>query len=266
MENENATISSALPAYKQRITVIDYFRGIALIYMVVYHFLFDMAFIVPTEWGRTAYHANDDIIVFDTASFILLAGISCAFSRSNLKRGGRLLAIAMVFTIVTAFVFPGEAIYFGILHLMSTGMILYGAFDGFFKKVPAAVMIPVCAIVFTLTYTISKGFVGIKGLFEIDLPEELLANNQLYPFGVIKGGFMSVDYVPLLPWLFLFLGGAYIGGLIVKYREKLPSFCYADPLPWLGFIGRHTLIVYILHQPVILAVVYVVDYLMKLGK
>lgn len=234
--------------------------------MVVYHFLFDMALIVPTEWGRAAYHANDDIIVFDTASFILLAGISCAFSRSNLKRGGRLLAIAMVFTIVTAFVFPGEAIYFGILHLMSTGMILYGAFDGFFKKVPAAVMIPVCAIVFTLTYTISKGFVGIKGLFEIDLPEELLANNQLYPFGVIKGGFMSVDYVPLLPWLFLLLGGAYIGGLIVKYREKLPSFCYADPLPWLGFIGRHTLIVYILHQPVILAVVYAVDYLMKLGK
>ena len=245
MENENATISSALPAYKQRITVIDYFRGIALIYMVVYHFLFDMAFIVPTEWGRTAYHANDDIIVFDTASFILLA---------------------MVFTIVTAFVFPGEAIYFGILHLMSTGMILYGAFDGFFKKVPAAVMIPVCSIIFTLTYTISKGFVGIKRLFEIDLPEELLANNQLYPFGVIKGGFMSVDYVPLLPWLFLLLGGAYIGGLIVKYREKLPSFCYADPLPWLGFIGRHTLIVYILHQPVILAVVYAVDYLMKLGK
>ena len=263
---EQETIKAPASTQRRRIPSIDYIRGVALIYMVFFHLTFDLAFVIPTEWGRAAYYANEKIVIFDTSSFILLAGISCAFSRSNLKRGGRLLAIAMVFTIVTAFVFPGEAIYFGILHLMSTGMILYGAFDGFFKKVPAAVMIPVCAIVFTLTYTISKGFVGIKGLFEIDLPEELLANNQLYPFGVIKGGFMSVDYVPLLPWLFLLLGGAYIGGLIVKYREKLPSFCYADPLPWLGFIGRHTLIVYILHQPVILAVVYAVDYLMKLGK
>ena len=127
-------------------------------------------------------------------------------------------------------------------------------------------MIPVCVVIFTLTYCIDKGFVGIKRLFEIRLPEELLANNLLYPFGILKGGFMSVDYVPLLPWLFLLLGGAYIGGIIVKYRDKLPSFCYANPLPWLGFIGRHTLIVYILHQPIILAAVYAADYLINMGK
>ena len=127
-------------------------------------------------------------------------------------------------------------------------------------------MIPLCAVIFTFTYFISKGFVGIKGLFEIYLPGELLANNLLYPFGIIKGGFMSVDYVPLLPWLFLFLGGAYIGVLIAKYREKLPGFCYADPLPWLGFIGRHTLVVYILHQPIILAVLYAADYFLHFSK
>ena len=266
MNSEMIQTADAESIEKKRITIIDYFRGIALIYMAIYHFLFDMAFIVPTKWGLAAYHANDNYIIFDTSSFILLAGISCAFSRSNLKRGGRLLAVAMAFTLVTAFVFPGEAIYFGILHLMSTGMILYGAFDEYFKKIPAAVMIPVCVVIFTLTYCIDKGFVGIKGLFEIRLPEELLANNLLYPFGILKGGFMSVDYVPLLPWLFLLLGGAYIGGIIVKYRDKLPSFCYANPLPWLGFIGRHTLIVYILHQPIILAAVYAADYLINMGK
>lgn len=251
---------------RHRITFIDYIRGIALIYMIFYHLTFDLAFVIPTEWGKAAYYANENIVIFDTSSFILLAGVSCAFSRNNLKRGGKLLAIAMVFTLVTSFVFPGEAIYFGILHLMSTGMILYGAFDEYFKKLPAAVMLPVCAVIFTLTYYISKGFVGIKGWFELYLPQELLANNLLYPFGFIKGGFMSVDYVPLLPWLFLLLGGTYLGGLIVKYREKLPSFCYADPLPWLGFIGRHTLIVYVLHQPVILAVLYAANYLMNTAK
>ena len=133
MNSEMIQTADAESIEKKRITIIDYFRGIALIYMAIYHFLFDMAFIVPTKWGLAAYHANDNYIIFDTSSFILLAGISCAFSRSNLKRGGRLLAVAMAFTLVTAFVFPGEAIYFGILHLMSTGMILYGAFDEYFK-------------------------------------------------------------------------------------------------------------------------------------
>lgn len=263
---EQETIKAPASTQRRRIPSIDYIRGVALIYMVFFHLTFDLAFVIPTDWGRAAYYANEKIVIFDTSSFILLAGISCAFSRSNLKRGGRLLAIALVFTIVTAFFFPGEAIYFGILHLMSTGMILFGAFDDYLKRVPAAVMIPVCAIIFTLTYRISRGYVGIKGLFELYLPQELLTNSLLYPFGFIKGGFRSVDYVPLLPWLFLFLGGAYIGGLIVKYREKLPSFCFADPLPWLGFIGRHTLIVYILHQPIILGVLYAADYLMNMGK
>ncbi len=245
----------------RRIIFIDYIRGAALIYMVFYHILFDLAFVIPTEWGKAAYYANDGIVIFDTSCFILLAGVSCAFSRSNLRRGGRLLAVALAFTAVTAFFFPGEAIYFGILHLMSVGMILFGAFDEFWQKLPAAVMIPLCGVIFTLTYPISKGFVGVKGLLEWELPSDLLLNNQLYPFGIIKAGFLSVDYVPLLPWFFLFLGGAYIGGLIVRYREKLPSFCYADPLPWLGFIGRHTLIVYILHQPIILAVLYAMNFI-----
>lgn len=262
-QNSHSNLIPDSGAGKRRIIFIDYFRGIALIYMIFYHTLFDLAYVVPKEWGRALYYANEDIVIFDTSSFILLAGISCAFSRSNLRRGGRLLAIAMAFTMVTAFFFPGEAIYFGILHLLGTGMVIYGAFDEFFKKLPAAIMLPLCVAVFALTYCVSNGFVGIKGLFEIPLPQELLTNNLLYPFGFIKAGFMSVDYVPLLPWFFLFLGGAYIGGLIVKYREKLPNFCYADPLPWLGFIGRHTLIVYIIHQPIILGVLYCIDFLVR---
>ena len=178
---------------RRRIVFIDNFRGLALIYMTIYHFLFDMAFVVPTEWGKAAYYANDNFIIFDTASFILLAGVSSALSRSNLKRGGKLLAISMVFTLVTAFVFPGEAIYFGILHLLGLSMVLYGAFEDFLKKLPAISMLALCAVIFTLTYQISKGFVGIKGLLEFPLPAELLQNNLLYPFGFIKGGFLSVD-------------------------------------------------------------------------
>lgn len=249
---------------KRRIVMIDNLRGLAIIYMVFFHFIYDMAFLVETEWGRSALAANEDIVIFDTASFILLAGVSSAFSRSNLKRGGRLLALGMVFTLVTAFVFPGQAIYFGILQLLGTCMVLYGAFEERLKSIPAAPMLVICAVIFAVTYHIQRGYIGIEGLFQIDLPPELLQNNQLYPYGIIRGGYASVDYEPLLPWFFLYFGGTYIGGLIVKCRDRLPEWCYADPLPPLSFLGRHSLLIYVLHQPVILAVVYGLQFLMNL--
>lgn len=250
----------ARPSQKQRIVIIDNFRGLAIIYMVFFHFIYDMAYLVPTEWGRTALAANNSIVVFDTASFILLAGISSSFSRNNLKRGGRLLAIGIVFTLVTAFIFPGQAIYFGILQLLGSCMVLYGTFEDRLRKLPAAVMLALCAVIFALTFNLTGGYIGIDGVFRIDLPRELLENNLLYPYGIIRGGYASVDYEPLFPWFFLYFGGTYIGGFITEYRDSLPKFCYADPLPPLSFMGRHSLMIYILHQPIILAVVYAVKF------
>lgn len=248
---------------KKRIVCIDTFRGLALIYMIFFHFIYDMAFLIESEWGMAAFRANENIVVFDTASFILLAGVSSSFSRSNSKRGGKLLAIGILFTLATAFVFPGEAIYFGILQLLGICMVLYGAFEDKLRKLPALPMIIGCAVVFALTYHIQLGYIGIKGLFEWQLPSELTVNNLLYPYGILHRGYASVDYEPLLPWFFLYFAGTYIGGLIVKYRDRLPSFCYADPLPPVSWMGRHSLIIYILHQPIILAVVYAIMLLMK---
>lgn len=258
------TVEKIQPTQNKRIVIIDTLRGFALIYMVFFHFIYDMAFLIESEWGMAAYEFNSEIVIFDTASFILLAGVSSAFSRSNPKRGGKLLAIGIVFSLVTAFVFPGYSIYFGILQLLGMSMVLYGAFEDKLRKFPAIPMIIACAVIFALTYNIQQGFVGIEGLFEIPLPEVLTSNNLLYPYGILSGSFASVDYEPLLPWFFLYFGGTYIGGLIVKYRDKLPKFCYANPLPPISFLGRHSLLIYVLHQPVILVVVYTIQFLMGL--
>ncbi|MBQ1412744.1 MAG: DUF1624 domain-containing protein, partial [Clostridia bacterium] len=178
-------------ADKKRIVLIDNLRGLALVYMVFFHFLYDMTYLVPTDWGRRALAANEGVVVFDTASFILLAGVSSAFSRSNLRRGGRLLVIGILFTFVTAFVFPGQAIYFGILQLLGCCMVLYGAFEDFFQKLPAPLILAGCALLFALTYHITRGYIGIDGLFQWNLPSELLQNSYLYPYGIIRGGYAS---------------------------------------------------------------------------
>lgn len=265
MTNTTETISTTIDPQpkKPRIVLIDNLRGLALIYMVFFHFIYDMAFLVPTDWGTGAYEFHSKIVIFDTASFILLAGVSSAFSRSNAKRGGRLLAIGILFTLVTAFVFPGQAIYFGILQLLGSCMVLYGAFEDRLKKLPAPVMLAVCAVIFALAFHITQGFIGIEGLWEWNLPEELRKNNLLYPYGILRGGYGSVDYEPLLPWFFLYFGGTYIGGFIVKYRDRLPKWFFANPLPPLSLMGRHSLLIYILHQPVILGVVYLIKLLLS---
>lgn len=258
------TPTSAVSVGSRRILLIDYLRGLALVYMIYYHFLYDMAYMVPTKWGRDALAANDGIVVYGTAAFILLAGLSSAFSRSNAGRGGRLLAIGVAFTLVTAFVFPGEAIYFGILQLLGCCMVLYGGFETFWKKLPAPLLLTLCAVLFALTFHITRGYIGIEGIWQWELPEELRANNYLYPFGILRGGFASVDYEPLLPWFFLYLGGTYLGGYVVRYRNRLPQWCYADPIRRLRWMGQHSLLIYILHQPVILAVVYGLQWLIHL--
>ena len=265
MEQIQATAQTNPPVTdRKRIVLIDNLRGLALVYMVFFHFIYDMTYLVPTEWGRHLLAANDGIAVFDTAAFILLAGVSSAFSRSNLRRGGRLLAIGILFTLVTAFVFPGEAIYFGILQLLGSCMVLYGAFEEQLKKCPPPLILALCAVLFALTFHITRGYIGIDGLFQWELPPELLQNSYLYPYGIIRGGYSSVDYEPLLPWFFLYFGGTCLGGYVVQYRDRLPEWCCADPLPPLSFIGRHSLWVYLLHQPVILGIVYLIQFITHL--
>ncbi len=247
-------------AARQRVVIIDILRGLALVYMIYYHTVFDLAFIFGTEWGIAAYYANENIVPFCVTTFVAVSGISTSFSHNNAKRGGRLLVVGIALTFITAFLFEGSAIYFGILQLLGTSIVFYGAFEERLRKLPAIPMIIASLLVFALTFNTKSGYVGI-GSFTLNLPDWLTANNQLYPYGMLSGGFSSVDYTPLLPWFFMFLAGTYVGVLIKKSSDRLPKFCFADPLPPISFMGRHSLIIYLAHQPIILALLYLLNFI-----
>ena len=97
-------------------------------------------------------------------------------------------------------------------------------------------------------------YFGIRGLLAVELPEWLTTQNWLYPLGF--GNIPSADYFPLLPWLFCFLGGSFIG--VWVEQGKTPRWMYKSRMPVFSWLGRHTLIIYILHQPVIYAVCFLV--------
>ena len=110
------------------------------------------------------------------------------------------------------------------------------------------------ALLFALTYNLPNGgWLGIKGLLAVQIQT---ANPYLFPFGLLAPGFYSSDYYPLIPWFFLFVCGYYLGAWVKE--GKAPKWLYPSRLPCLEFVGRHTLWVYVLHQPILVAVFWLI--------
>ena len=118
------------------------------------------------------------------------------------------------------------------------------------EKIPPAAGLAVSAVLFALTYHLDERWLGFGGL-RLALPDAWYANYFTAFFGFLPFDFYSTDYFALLPWLFLFWAGYFLHGVVGRARmEPLRrSVC-----PALGWMGRHSLLLYLLHQPVIYGV------------
>lgn len=244
----------------QRVILLDEIRGFAIICMVIYHTLFQLKYsfgvdvpIFFTDW----FGIIRDIFA---GTFIFIAGVMCRYSGNNLKRGAQCFFLGMVVTFVVPFF--GEHISFGILHFMGIAMMLYGLCGVVLEKAPSTVGIVVAAILFVLTMNVPReyysyngmigfegGFFGIENLFEWNLPDKLYHFNELAPLGFFNSAFGSSDFFPLIPWVFVFIGGSYFGGWAKS--GVLPKFFYNSHIKWLANVGRYTIWIYMLHLPVI---------------
>lgn len=246
---ENASLPTG------RIKLLDTMRGFVMVLMIIFHIEYDLVFIFGAPWLAQSYYRQMDVSWMLTASFVLLAGITVRFSKDAAKHGAKLLFIGAGFTMVTAFVFPGNGIYWGVLHLIGTGMLLYGLFSKALDRLPWWLGLPVSALLFTLTFNTSRGYLGFEG-FSLPLPEALTVNDLLYAFGFVRGSFSSVDYLPVLPWIFMFLCGVYLGKLIMS--REAPEYALRDWCPPLTWLGRNSLIIYIVHQPIAFVLLYII--------
>lgn len=250
------TISKDNTSPSGRIYLLDILRAIAIILMVLYHIMYDLAFLFPVPFFTDLYFKLADTNLLSAVPFIFISGISSRLSRSNAKRGAKLLLIAACFTAVTVFIMPSAPIYSGILHMMAISMLAVSVFEDFFKKIPIWVGIAACSLLFAFTLNIQNGYLGFQDFLYVQLPEHLYESDLLYVFGFHSENFSSSDYWPVFPWIFLFFAGAFAGGFIEKYN--LPEWTRKNFCPALSFIGRHSLKIYILHQPVIFVVLWLI--------
>ncbi len=245
---------------KKRICILDELRGLAVIAMILYHTIYSMAFIgnysFAYNWLITAYPYQPLIPI----TFISICGVCSVFSRSNLKNGIKLLLIALIATLVTAIALPSNFIIFGILHFLGCSLIIISLFKNLINRIQSTkvicAIIIFCLIIYTVCFNIPKGYIGLSTDICIMLPQQLYSYYPLFIIGLPTPEFFSADYFPLFPHIFLFIVGVFVGKLISKI--DLPNFMYRQWLPPLDFIGRHALIIYILHQPLIIGVIYAV--------
>ena len=229
-----------------RLWEIDLFRGIAILMMIVFHTLFDISFfgIAPLNVSTGFWH----YFAYATASFFLLiVGVSLIVSHARARqkisglplalkffwRGAFIFALGLLVTLGTWLYLREGFVIFGILHLIGISILLSPLFFRFGKM---NVLLGLACI--PAGWIIS----GMSG------PAILL------PLGIIPPGFTSVDYTPLFPWFGMVLIGMGIGKFLYasgERRFKAPQIPELIVTP-LSFLGRHSLVIYLVHQPVIL--------------
>lgn len=228
---------------------IDLLRGLAVMMMITFHILFNLMFFgeypLVLDAGFWFYFQQAT-----AGLFFLIAGVAMTLSYARagdrsfwrfFRRGGMLFAWGMVVTVATLLFLREGYVVFGVLHSIGLSIIL--AYP--FLKRPLWAL-PAGALCLAVGNYLDN--------FTFSFP-------WLLWLGFVPERFYTVDYFPLLPWSGLILLGLFLGNLLYpsgRRRFSLPD-CPASPLlRGVMFLGRHSLFIYLMHQPVLLAILALV--------
>ena len=223
---------------KQRIWELDALRGLCVLGMVVVHFVYDLVELYGlVQWQYPALFTF--IKDWGGVLFLLISGICATLGSRGVKRGLVVFGCGMVCTAVTygmavlGLADKSITIYFGVLHCLGVCMLLWPLF----RKMPTWLLAVTGAAVVICGLC-------VRAFVRVSFP-------WLIPLGFIYPGFATSDYFPLLPHLGFFLLGAVLGRTLYKNKRTLLPKLNADAavFRFLRLCGKHSLWIYLLHQP-----------------
>ena len=229
---------------KKRIWELDALRGLCLLGVIAVHLIFDLTVLYRiVDW-----HAPDWFEFLQTwggTIFLVLSGVCVTLGSRSVRRGLIVFGAGLLITAVTygmyylGFTGKSIVIYFGVLHCLGICMLLWWVFR---KLSPR--MLAILGILFV-----------ILGLALADLRVD---HQWLFPLGLRYPDFVTGDYFPIFPHLGFFLLGAFIGKTAYARKQTLLPKVNdrVFPLRALQFIGRHSLEIYLLHQPILAGICY----------
>lgn len=230
---------------KKRIWELDALRGLCVLGMVAVHFVYDLVELYGfVDWEYPPLFSF--VQQWGGVLFLLISGICVTLGSRCIRRGLLVFACGLVCTAVTYGMYrfdmaaKGIIIYFGVLHCLGLCMLLWPVF----RRLPHWAL----------------GLVGLTmvlvGLYLSSAPP--VEYPWLMPIGLPWKEFSSSDYFPLLPNLGFFLIGSALGRSVYRKKESLlPQVNTRNPL--VGFLllcGKHSLWIYLLHQPILSGIFY----------
>lgn len=239
---------------KKRYDFIDGIRGIALLNMVVYHFLYNVYIVYEKDLG---WYRRPEIYLWQQGicwTFILIAGISIHFSRNNWKRGMVALGSGWIITLGTVLFMPQQAIHFGVISFIGTAILIVELSKKLWAKCNSSMGFYCSMLLYFFTRRTAQGYFGLGDFFVVDLPDFLYERKGMAFLGFPSESFHSSDYFPVLPWLFLFLAGYYLWLILKPYA--IVQTIGTKSIPYVSKIGKKTLLIYFLHQPICLFLCY----------
>ena len=282
---------------KNRIWELDFIRGICVLLMIFDHALYDIADIFGKRWAQVAteagkpsaefltnlWHAAREYYFGSTQStfwgvlsqgspirafvepmvvviFAIVCGISCSFSRNNLKRGIELGIFAILITIVTRLLGEDMMITFGVFQMFTVAILFWCLIDFICRhnKIKTAM---VCGVIGIIMLCINQVLVGIW----LEDAKAFSDNSNGFFIGYFMLGvnnIPSADYQPIFPYVAWMLIGASLGPIIYMNKKSLlPHLGKYDWYEPINFWGRHAMWVYVLHQVVIAAILAIISYL-----
>lgn len=228
---------------KQRIWELDAFRGLCIVGMIVVHFIYDLVELYGIwDWEYpTAFYLLKN---YGGILFILLSGACATLGSRSVRRGIIVFCCGMVCTAVTGGMVllhladSSIMIWFGVLHCLGVCMILWPLFRKWSPR----------ALALTGLLLAVLGWVAAR--IAVPFP-------WLCPLGLTPVDFYTSDYFPLLPHFGYFLLGVALGRAVYQVpATRFPQVDAGNPvIRFFCFCGRQSLLIYLLHQPVLAAVV-----------
>lgn len=235
-----------------RLAGLDTIRGITLLSMMLYHTCWDLVFLfgkkIPGYSGFGGYVWQQSICW----TFILLAGFCWSLGSHHLKRGLIVSGSGILITFVTLLVMPESRVIFGVLTLIGSCMLLLIPMEKLLLKLRTEIGLAGSFLLFLLFRNVNTGYLGFENWNILKLPDGFYENLFTTYLGFPQKGFFSADYFSLLPWFFLFLTGFYLYQLVQKNHMMEKLFSWG--VPGFDVIGRHSLLIYLLHQPVVFGI------------